>query len=60
MRLMYCQGQLYSANYGSGTWTVLALDSSGALGGVLRHEQFPGPGLNCTRCGVNLPLLTRR
>ena len=30
---------------------MLALDSSGALGGVLRHEQFPGPGLNCTRCG---------
>ena len=39
-------GHAYSANYGSGTWTQLVLGEAGQLGGVARHETFPGE--NCT------------
>ena len=39
------RGQAYSANYGSGSWTQLRLGEAGQLGGVARHETFPG---NCS------------
>ena len=39
------RGHAYSANYGSGSWTQLRLGEAGQLGGVARHEIFPG---NCS------------
>ena len=41
-------GYAYSANYGSGTWTQVRLGEAGQLGGVARHETFPGEGGNCS------------
>lgn len=33
---------MFSANYGSGTWTVLSLEAGGGLGQVIQHEDFSG------------------
>ena len=42
LRVVLVQGLVFSANYGSGSWSVISLDSGGVLGQVVQHEDFTG------------------